>query len=462
MSTRCRVFDWLNTIPHDSDYTQQLSSCPAENTNPPSRKRRRFNPPTPESSKNRRKSRRMPSSHRDGSPSKRSFDSYDNDNENEQTPRAPRSNKHVHTPKSGSLSLASSQSEKSARSGQSSPSKHFNALERSARGVVSRELSQYHPQPPALEALLDEIDLIATGQGVLPVSDRETYSSLGNEEYWDLKWARKGASSDRYFSTERQSLGYTPSPDLVLDILFAAAECNGNSHPEATWNTEVHQRVLETALRQPTLRGPHLVNFVATTTAPIISEYHASVPPTKKVDFCVYIDPCNDDSNKSVSIIAALRDTLPCAVFNHTDHYPLRDRPIALSIETKKTGEGWENARLQLGVWQAAHWNFLRHLLGLAQRRSRVATGPGHDSVLQIDSLQLPDFLPGIIIQGHDWHLVITSPEGKKAVLWQKVTFGSTSSSKGIYQIISTLQLLRKWARDSYWPWLKQVLCELE
>ncbi|KPM45272.1 hypothetical protein AK830_g1304 [Neonectria ditissima] len=461
MSTRCRVFDWLDTIPHDSDYTPQLP-CPADNP-APSRKRRRFSPPTPESSKNGRKAKRMPPSRRDGSPSKRSFDSYDDEHDNEQTPRAPRSNKHVHTPKSGSLSLASSQSEKSTRSGQSSPSKHFNALERSARGVVSRELSKFHPQPPALEALLDEIDLIATGQGILPASDRDTYNSLENEEYWDLKWARKGATSDRYFSSERQSLGYTPSPDLVLDILFAAAECNGNSHPEATWNTEVHQRVLETALRQPKLRGSHLVNFVATTTAPIISEYHAFVPPTKKVDFCVYIDPCNDvDSNKSASTIATLRDTLPCAVFNHTDHYPLRDRPIALSIETKKTGEGWENARLQLGVWQAAHWNFLRHLLGLTQQRIRLATEPPQDPATRIDDLQLPDFLPGIIIQGHDWHLVITSPEGKKTILWQKVTFGSTSSSKGIYQIICTLQLLRKWARDSYWPWLKRVLRQLE
>ncbi|KAK7424513.1 hypothetical protein QQX98_000478 [Neonectria punicea] len=404
----------------------------------------------------------MPTS-RNGSPSKRSFDSYDDEDETEQTPRAPRSNKHVQTPKSGSLSLASSQSERSARSGQSSPSKHFNALERSAQGVVSRELSRFYPQPPALEALLDEIDVISAGQGILPASDRDTFNWLNSEEYWDLKWARKGSSSDICFSTERPKLGNTPPPDLVLDILFAAAECNENSHPEATWNTEVHQRVLETALRQGAPRGSHLVNFVATTTAPIISEYHASVPPTKKVDFCVYIDPCNDaDPRKSASTIATLRDTLPCAVFNHTDHYPLRDRPIALSIETKKTGEGWENARLQLGVWQAAHWNFLRHLLGLAQQRMSITTGSRHDSISETDNLQLPSFLPGIIIQGHDWHLVITSPEGKKTILWQKVTFGSTSSSKGIYQIICTLQLLRQWARDSYWPWLKQVLCQLE
>jgi hypothetical protein len=304
--------------------------------------------------------------------------------------------------------------------------------------------------------------LIANAQGILPLSARETYSSLGHKEYWDLKWARKGADSDRYFSTERESLGYTPSPDAVLDILFAAAECNTNSHPEATWNTEVHQRVLETALRQPTRRGSHLVNFVATTTAPIIFEYHASVPPTKKADFCVYIEPRNDNSDTGASIIAALRDTLPCAVFNHTNHYPLRDRPIALSIETKKTGEDWENARLQLGVWEAARWNFLRHLLSLVQQPNQVETGVGHDSTSQADSLQLPEFLPGIIIQGHDWHLVITSAEGKKTVLWQKVTIGSTTSSKGIYQIISTLQLLRKWALDFYWPWLKQVLGKLE
>ncbi|KAK7429776.1 hypothetical protein QQZ08_003621 [Neonectria magnoliae] len=263
MSIRCRVFDWLDTIPQDIDYAYRITTFPADNPSPPSRKRRRFNPPTPESSHHGCQSKKMPTS-RKGSPSKRSFDFYDDEEETEQTPRAPRSNKHVQTPKSGSLSFASSQSERSARSGQSSPSKHFNALERSARGVVSRELSRFHPQPPALEALLDEIDVIASGQGILPVSDRETFNSLNNEEHWDLKWARKGSSSDICFSTEREKLGYTPSPALVLDILFAAAECNENSHPEATWNTEVHQRVLETALRKGAPRGSHLVNFVAT------------------------------------------------------------------------------------------------------------------------------------------------------------------------------------------------------
>jgi hypothetical protein len=166
-----------------------------------------------------------------------------------------------------------------------------------------------------------------------------------------------------------------------------------------------------------------------------------------------------------------IQDALPDGTFNHTSLITLRDRPIALSIETKRTGEGWDNARLQMGIWNAAHWEFLGHLSrmrhGAANELSRIAQeatntpDSAQDTALSLDhAVQLPDYLPGIIIQGHDWHLVITTREGDKTIFWQKMTFGSTSSSRGIYQIICTLQLLGRWARDEYWPWLRGVVLE--
>ncbi|KAH6869140.1 hypothetical protein B0T10DRAFT_313984 [Thelonectria olida] len=100
----------------------------------------------------------------------------------------------------------------------------------------------------------------------------------------------------------------------------------------------------------------------------------------------------------------------------------------------------------------------------LSRMTQQVTNMPGsaQDAVLSSldQAAQLPDYLPGIIIQGHDWHLVITTREGDKTMFWQKMTFGSTSSSKGIYQIICTLQLLGRWARDEYWPWLRGVVSE--
>lgn len=49
---------------------------------------------------------------------------------------------------------------------------------------------------------------------------------------------------------------------------------------------------------------------------------------------------------------------MPGKKFNYTDYDPLEERPIALSIETKKPSEGFDAAKLQLGVWEMAHWSF--------------------------------------------------------------------------------------------------------
>lgn len=109
-----------------------------------------------------------------------------------------------------------------------------------------------------------------------------------------------------------------------------------------------------------------------------------------------------------------------------------------------RTGEGWDNARLQMGIWNAAHWEFLHQLSKMRQNaEARLSTlrqeegntdNPSQHALSSPDQVKpLPEYLPGIIIQGHDWHLVITTREGDKTVFWQKMTFGSTSSSKGIY-----------------------------
>lgn len=188
------------------------------------------------------------------------------------------------------------------------------------------------------------------------------------------------------------------------------------------------------------------------TQASIIPEYCASTPP-KKVDFCIYIDPSNNPPSPSSTISAQsaferCRGELPGRVFNFTDFVPLDQRPIALSIETKKPSEGFDGAKLQLGVWQMAHWSFLRHLQYLAETSSK------EDPTISA----LPLFIPGIIIQGHNWHLIITTLEEQKTFFWQKVLIGSTSSTKGIYQIIYVLHVLRRWVEDTYWPWLRDIV----
>jgi hypothetical protein len=178
----------------------------------------------------------------------------------------------------------------------------------------------------------------------------------------------------------------------------------------------------------------------------------------------MYINPKVDQGSEISQIIDDVRNILPEASFNHTNMSSLCDKPIAISIETKKTGEDWEKAKLQMEVWMAAHWQFLRNLIKLRQRAAKelssIRQAEGDLTSNPEKTWQLPDFMPGIIVQGDDWHLIITTPEGEKTIFWQKKSLGNTSGSKEIYQLICNLQLLRQWALDRYWAWLRELLQE--
>lgn len=192
----------------------------------------------------------------------------------------------------------------------------------------------------------------------------------------------------------------------------------------------------------------------------------------KGVDFCFYIDPSNDRSEPQQTttsgnawgdapVVAAalrLRTTLDRAI-NHTSYEGLRNRPVALAIESKEPSQGLDGATLQMGVWLSAHWAFLRHLNKLIRSRAAAGAGDASGTNLDAEAGLLPDFLPGIIIIGHDWHLILTTVQGEHGenmILWRKLTLGSTSSPLGVYQIVCALQILRQWAEATYWPWLRE------
>ncbi|KAI3571101.1 hypothetical protein IWW34DRAFT_639902 [Fusarium oxysporum f. sp. albedinis] len=442
------ILSWLAALP---SVTKSPAALEKPIRKPPS-KRRRVEPLTPEASI-------MSHISQPGSPSKRSIE----DSAHEDLTPKPLRNKRPKSLRSeSSCSLPASQSQyhTSTKSGQSSPLRDLNTLEHDENGLKPRDLSTFHPQPPSLEALLERIDVFAYAEGILPIASQAMLEMLDAEEYWDMKWARLGPRSNKHYSPDRDALGCTPMPDAVRQIVSQAAECSENNHPEVNWNISVHSRVLDMAF-EPSGSRPGLIGSMGSSTASIISEYHRSISRTKRVDFCIYIDPKKDPSyGEAESDLDVLSKILLCGVINHTDFFPLRNRPIALSIETKKPGDAWDKAKLQLGTWDAARWAFLRHLVE-TYKAQKARIRDQNPCPMPMDITKLPDFLPGIIIQGHDWNLVITTQQAGRTMLWQRVLMGSTQSTKGVYQIICCLQLLRQWAEDSFWPWLRNLLAEL-
>lgn len=186
-----------------------------------------------------------------------------------------------------------------------------------------------------------------------------------------------------------------------------------------------------------------LTSLAPSPTAKIMDAYTDTRGPSRKVDFCMLIEL----QGPAADAIRAIQyqDQLFSQSLNHTDYQPLRRRPVALSIETKAPGEGINDAQSQLLVWLEAQWRVL-------ERLSNRAEPP----------LPLPEFLPGVIVEGHQWYFVASIRSTTETVcgaasllrfcasitravadlvgiLWMKQLIGTTEEAIGIYSVVCTL-----------------------
>lgn len=155
------------------------------------------------------------------------------------------------------------------------------------------------------------------------------------------------------------------------------------------------------------------------TSASIIRKYLPEGLPDQRIDFCHYIDPTTQP--KYAAKIESLRQELPEASINHTSYTALLGCPTTGSIETKRHGENFDGAVLQIAVWQAAQWKMLRVLLHKAILRRRVRSTASLSQDVFVDSKDVAQELNeslrslgsihGIYTQGHEWYYFATSPE---------------------------------------------------
>ncbi|OHF04589.1 hypothetical protein CORC01_00060 [Colletotrichum orchidophilum] len=269
---------------------------------------------------------------------------------------------------------------------------------------------------------------VETAQTSNPEYEQDVFESFFYEQ------ATQGAYGSRTI------LGPTPSVAAVLDIMDRGISCRDEQMDEAGWNQIVHSRILELAFTGLWSKNDDIIAFAPCTSAKMLPDY--ADPVSRKVDFCACIRP---DALATIAIQSIRdQDALANQSINHTDFPPLQARPIALSIETKIHGEGMNNAETQLVTWHAAQWQSLDRLVGRAE-----------------PTMQLPDFRPGIIIQGHEWFFVASTKRGDQVTLWTSQHIGSTAKATGVYHIVCVLQYLKRWIENTYWPWSKQAVLRL-
>ncbi|KAF7547120.1 hypothetical protein G7046_g9106 [Stylonectria norvegica] len=357
------------------------------------------------------------------------------------TPKVPMNQ--LQTLSQGNLTRSSSarSGSQSNQSGRTSPIKGFRNLELAPDGLETRVISLNHPLlPKELLGILSELDAcLSNGEGVISLLQKDAIQAKAKSDP-EFQGIPDFAYAD---SVVRDQLGPTPTVAFVEWILNESRDCQESRQSEAGWNMAVHFPLLHRAL-YGFVRTQQLVGFAQCTTAKIVKEYFPT--ERKMIDFCIYVDPKSSDadvgSETAFQAVETLCRVLPCGTINHTDFFALRNRPIAISIETKRKSGQQESAELQIGTWHTAQWKLLAQLVS--------RSGGSLD--------ELP-FLPGIIINGNDWVFVATTREGTKTVLWLEKMFGMTSSVQGVYRLFWGLQRLALWAEEVYWPWfLKNAL----
>ncbi|KAI0470026.1 hypothetical protein GGR56DRAFT_661213 [Xylariaceae sp. FL0804] len=452
------VRSWLDGIPHEIPPQQILdSNLESDDTGfdlaatarAQSRKRKRPMPtPTPSAShtpsRQSKRSKRRRDEYRD-------TDDAEDTEDNDATPRSrpPPTDSGLSRDSASSADTESQRS--SSQRSRMSPTKRLLHLQIAADPVVVKQMNISNPaMPDELRWMLLGLDPIRAGVGVVPrylaaaVQERKDARDLNFYSFAPHTFEEGGSEI-----SPPPAHSHLPPLDLaaVMDIALAAEACAEELHAEASWNALVHWPLFRLALGA--LREPYpaasssghpqapppsdgqdrvRVRAMPCTTARL--RRTPSLSQGKMVDYCVYVDP-SMDSAEGIAIDARLRRGKP---INHTDYAPLQRRPVVLSAESKKPGEGYLEAHVQVGIWQAAQWSLLEAQMG---DNTEAKTIP---------------FLPALVIHGHEWAFTATTrSEGKTT----KKAVGAIDSLLGIFQIVHALRYIKSWIRGQYWPLYK-------
>ncbi|KAF4965156.1 hypothetical protein FSARC_7023 [Fusarium sarcochroum] len=383
---------------------------------------------------------------------KRPADDPSND-DNEQTPRADSTRGRrglIRKAPSISSQSSSAYSRDSKRSrGSQSPLKMWPLVGPSHKLVRAGPTASNAPRVPALRHLIDDFGKIERGRSIMP---QRIKTSL---EENDVTGLDDGMFFDDDAVTDRKS--HPCSDDLVRQALRISKHsntCSSQLQDEAAWNNLVHSRLLDLFLHDmhdgP---GQDILDLMPCVTTNMNVAFHCFDEPASRVDYIVRLVPePEEDLEDYQSFELLTTERMP--TLNWTANQLL---PIAFSIETKRYGGDIAKGEQQLGIWNAAAWEFL-------------IFKAGEEGAREID------FIPGVVVNGDIWSLVVTTRNQSKTVrtppfvppkyfidqdfqtVFPGIVFGNTRSIIGVFQVIAGLRRLRRWALEVLWPWYKRHL----
>ncbi|GAB7363743.1 hypothetical protein MBLNU230_g4311t1 [Neophaeotheca triangularis] len=236
--------------------------------------------------------------------------------------------------------------------------------------------------------------------------------------------------------------------ERIIDIVDSALDCDDKEVTEAAWNCDVHSRILRLALRS--VKGVTHFNVTAAKPHQAFAsreQLTGDIMSSKLVDFTINLVPPTEALEEAIHR-TIFEQSPSIRTTNQTMYSPVRAHPAAISIETKTSLKAdQQKARVQLGMWTAAHYCRLRTLIPLSTSRKP-------------EEIQMP-LHPLIYVAGHSWKLMFgryLNESERVQVLNPNLEIGLTDSVENAYQLVAGLRALAEWAEEEVWDWWQRVV----
>ena len=350
------------------------------------------------------------------------------------------------SPDRGSGSQTRSDSNLSSKKRKRTPSpRKILGLRYAAYRIDPAGIQSWRSMPEKLQSLTKSMIICKSGRSIV------------SPEY-PLDDLRDEVADEHLASTQRQALGGCPRADWVEEIVLSTSFCSTRKVSEAAWNCDVHSRILRQALRCSSCAyGGSRLRWHNITTAsiepatllPIASEStsESTTFQARKADFALCLE-LPEHVARQLSLAGV--NTL-----NPTFYEAIRFSPLACTLETKLTGENWDDAKTQIETWASAQ---VSHLRGMLQKVGTHAQQAETADTMRVDPLDSMPALPFFIVQGKSWHFLYLQVMADRAVLWDDVLVGDTASTKGVHQVITALLAVMDWAEKVWRPWYQDAI----
>lgn len=318
--------------------------------------------------------------------------------------------------------------------GSRSPVKSVSDLRLTEKPVNISRLRKPDTVPSDVAQFFGYVQRVRAGRDIMPLSVKKDIQSV-------LTVLDDPLSEASFYDAQQWSISQGLRPwdegrelELFMEVVDATQECEDEEFAEPAWNTRVHHPLLEFVLKSFAGQVRHYDVTRAPINKPYLPRHKTGVDSqAKMVDFCIAL--AGDDI---MSAAQRRQETAnDSSSINHTSYKPIRDRPIAVNIETKAPASSNEEAKAQLSVWTIAH---------LKRLRSLACTS---NSTLAVDVT-----IPVISVCGGKWELYFVRDQVDGMNLIPTFSIGSTDTLVGCYKIAAFLRHLGIWIQTVYREWL--------